>query len=63
MRRDQKGMLGELKFVDSKGDVLVQLADMACGAIAYSYNRTDRLESDIYLRLLRRWVRNIWPFK
>lgn len=63
LRQGNHGMLAKLKFADSKQDVLIQLADMACGAIAYTYNRSDRLESDAYLKMLGRRVMNIWPFK
>lgn len=63
LRQGNHGMLAKLKFADSKKDVLIQLADMACGAIAYSYNRSDRLESDTYLKMLGRRVVSIWHFK
>ncbi len=63
LRRDQDGMVSKLTFVDSKSDFLIQLADMCCSAIAYSYNRADKLESDIYLKLLGERVKNIWDFE
>lgn len=63
LRRGQDGMLNKLKFANSKTDVLVQLADMTCSAIAYSYNRSDRLESDTYMKLLGKRIKNIWEFQ
>ncbi len=63
LRQGQDGMLNKLKFANSKTDVLVQLADMTCSAIAYSYNRSDRLESDTYVRLLGKRIKNIWEFQ
>lgn len=63
LRRDQEGMVNKLKFADSKNDYLIQLADMCCSAIAYSYNRSDRLESDTYVKILGKRIENIWEFK
>lgn len=63
LRQGNHGMLTKLKFCDSKSDVLIQLADMACGAIAYSYNRADKLESGTYKKMLGKRIKNIWMFK
>jgi Protein of unknown function (DUF3800) len=52
LRQGQDGMVHSLKFVDSKKDVLIQLADMACGAIAKEYR----------MRLGKR-IKNIWKFQ
>ncbi len=43
-----------------KNDYLIQLADMCCSAIAYSYNRSDRLESDTYVKIRGTRIKNIW---
>lgn len=63
LRRGRDGMIAKLKFANSKNDYLVQLADMACGAIAYSYNRSDKLEADTYRKMLGKRIINIWEFK
>jgi len=63
LRRGQDGMVSKLKFSNSKTDYLVQLADMCCSAIAYSYNRSDKLNADVYITLLGRRIQNIWDFK
>ncbi len=63
LRQGNHQMIAKLKFVDSKKDVLIQLADMACGAIAYSCNRGDRLESDLYKKMLGKRIKNLWKFK
>jgi hypothetical protein len=63
LRRGQDGMLNKLKFANSKNDFLIQLADMCCSAIAYSYNRADRLESDTYVQLLGKRIKNTWEFE
>lgn len=63
LRTGQDGMMNKLKFADSKNDFLIQLSDMCCSAIAYSYNRHDRLQSDSYVKLLGGRVKNIWEFQ
>ncbi len=63
LRRGQDGMVNKLKFANSKTDYLVQLADMCCGAIAYSYNRGDKLNADTYIKLLGKRIKNIWEFE
>jgi len=63
LRRDQDGMVSKLKFANSKTDFLVQLADMCCSAIAYSYNRRDKMNADVYINLLGKRIKNIWDFE
>ena len=63
LRRGQDGMVSKLKFANSRTDHLVQLADMCCSAIAYSYNRGDKLNADVYTKLLGKRIKNIWDFE
>lgn len=63
LRHENHGMITNLKFCDSRSDVLIQLADMACGAIAYRYNKSNRLDSDIFIKLLGKRLKNLWEFK
>lgn len=50
-----------LKFVDSKQNILIQLADMVAGSIAAYYKEKDKK----FLGLLKRKrrIQNIWEFK
>lgn len=63
LRQGQDGMVESLKFVDSKKDVLIQLADMVCGAVAYEQNRQDILNAGEYRICLGKRIKNIWKFK
>lgn len=45
-------LIDKLKFVDSKGDQLIQLADMVAGAIRRSHDYT-RFDQDVYREVLR----------
>ena len=52
------GALKKLTFVNSKGDNLIQLADMLAGSIARKYNPRHRDPS--YLNPLNARIANIW---
>lgn len=56
------GVIKDMKFVNSKNDNLVQLADMIAGSILRNTqaNKTDR---DIYNGVVRKRVEDIWYFK
>lgn len=53
----------KFKFVDSKKDSLIQLADMVVGAIARSYSE-QRKDAQYWLDMLKkeRKIKNIWAF-
>lgn len=63
-RQLPKKKIAKFKFVDSKTDNLVQLADMCAGAILRSY-RHDGKDNKRWLHALRRAGRidDIWPFR
>ena len=50
----------DLKFVDSKRDVLIQLADMVAGAIYKSYY-TDN-DKDLYKGIISKRIEDEWIF-
>lgn len=50
----------KIKHVDSRTDMLIQLADMVAGAIRRSYG--DKSDAMDYLNIIRDKV-SIWPFK
>jgi len=58
------GSMKKFQMKDSQHDPLLQLADMAAGAIARSY-RTDRKEADRWRTALRKAGKldNVWEFK
>lgn len=51
----------DVRFKDSKSDVLVQLADMCAGAIARSY-RKDRAERERWRKMLAPRIDDVWEF-
>jgi len=50
------------KFVDSKGNVLIQLADMIAGSIRRSYDK-DRKDKDLYKTIFKKHIEDEWNFK
>lgn len=54
------GVIKKFRFVDSKKDNLIQLADMVAGAIAKSYQ--NHKEGDRWTQLLDKRIENIWEF-
>lgn len=60
-RKLQEGQIDKFKFVDSKGDHLIQLADMLSGTIYRSFI-PDKQDSS-YLSIIRSRIENIWEYK
>lgn len=59
--KEQK-IVQNLKFRDSKSDVLVQLADMIAGSINRTFDK-DKADSDIYWSIIKRKCEDLWVFK
>lgn len=60
-REHQEGQFLDISFGNSKSNVLIQLADMFAGAIRISFEeRTDR---DIYKKIVKNRIKNIWSFQ
>ncbi|HEX7871653.1 MAG TPA: DUF3800 domain-containing protein [Sphingobium sp.] len=62
LKKHANGGIKSVKFADSRRDSLVQLADMAVGAIARSY-RSDRKNADRWRKQLGKRLQNVWEFK
>lgn len=66
LRRNQnqgsKTVMKNLKFRDSRKDVLIQLADMVAGAIRRSYDLT-KSDHKIYKKILKKRVEDEWNFQ
>jgi hypothetical protein len=61
VRKKSGGAIIKLKFVDSKKDNLIQLADMVAGSIHRAY-RDDHRNNPTYLQLLRPRIQDLWEF-
>ena len=57
------GKVKDIKFVDSRSDNLIQLADMCAGAIARSYKIGTRTQCDRWRRTLRPAIEDVWEFR
>lgn len=58
----QTRVMRDCKFLDSKQNVLIQMADMVAGSIHRSYQaeKSDRL---IYRRIIRKHIEDEWKFR
>lgn len=52
----------KLQFVDSKSNVLIQLADMIAGAIHRKY-QTDKTDAKDYVSAIKRRIEDLWDFR
>ena len=59
--KDRK-ILQNCKLVDSKSDVLIQMADMVAGAIHRSYQK-DKADSVIYKKIIEKYIQDEWNFR
>lgn len=55
-------IIKDMKFVNSKSDSLIQLADMVAGSILRSTQK-DKSDSADYLKAIRKRIEDIWYFK
>lgn len=63
LRRElERGKVASLKFVDSKGDNLIQLADMCAGAILRARRTDDRKDAQ-WIRMLQPRIEDVWDFR
>jgi hypothetical protein len=54
--------IGKVKFVDSRTNVLIQLADLVAGSILRTY-QTEKSDSDKYIKILKPRIEDIWKFR
>ena len=62
LNKADKGMVKNLRFRDSKRDVLIQMADMVAGAISRTFQK-DKTDCKIYWDVIKKKKEDIWVFK
>ena len=55
-------IIKNMRFVNSKGDNLIQLADMVAGSILRT-TQQDKTDNQVYLKIIKKRVEDIWYFK
>ncbi len=55
-------VINDMKFVNSKNDNLIQLADMVAGSILRS-TQSNKTDKDEYLKVIKKRIEDIWYFK
>jgi hypothetical protein len=62
LNSNQRRIMKDCKLIDSKDNVLIQLADMLAGAIYRSYQK-DKTDHLIYKRIIHKHIEDEWKFK
>lgn len=62
LNSETKKVMKNLRFIDSKKDVLIQLADMVAGTIRTSFAGKQE-NSKNYLKVLKKRMDDLWEFK
>jgi len=62
LNSDQRKVMKDCKLIDSKSNVLVQMADMIAGAVRRSYE-LDKTDSDLYKEIIKKHIEDEWQFK
>lgn len=57
---EKSDIIKDIKFRDSRKDVLIQLADMVAGAVNRSFN--EKPDASVYRKIIKRREDNVWPF-
>ncbi len=57
------GTIKNLKFCDSKNDVLIQLADMIVSAYSRPYNNPEKQDAFKWRNMIESRIENTWNFK
>lgn len=61
LNSNQKCIMKNCKLIDSKTNVLIQLADMVAGSINRSYNQT-KTSKDLYKKIIAKHIKDEWRF-
>ena len=62
LNSSERKILLNCKLIDSKNDVLIQMADMIAGTIHRSYQK-DKEDRDIYKNIIKKRIEDEWQFK
>ena len=62
LNSSQKKVMKNMRLVDSKKNVLIQMADMIAGAIRRSYDKSKKNNKD-YRKIISKNIEDCWEFK
>jgi len=62
LRRQQKKIMKNCQLINSKNNVLIQMADMIAGSIRRSYDK-DKKDSMLYKTIIKKHIEDEWRFK
>lgn len=62
LNSEQRKIMKDCKLVDSRENVLIQMADMIAGSIRRSYD-TRKTDHKKYKGIIAKHIKDEWPFK
>lgn len=62
LNNNEKRILLNCKMIDSRTDVLIQMADMIAGAIHRSYQK-DKADRNVYKSIIKKRIEDEWRFR
>lgn len=62
LNSDNRKIMHNCRMVDSKGNVLVQLADMIAGSINRAQNKKKQ-DYNVYRSIIKKHIEDEWPFR
>ena len=62
LNNQEKSIMKNCKMVDSKSNVLIQMADMIAGSINRSCN-PDKKDKNVYKKIIQKHIEDEWPFR
>jgi len=62
LNNQEKSIMKNCKMVDSKSNVLIQIADMIAGSINRSCN-PDKKDKNVYKKIIQKHIEDEWPFR
>lgn len=62
LNSQHKCIIKNCKLVDSRGNVLIQMADMIAGSIRRSYDK-DKNDGSVYKTIIKKHIEDEWPFR
>ncbi|OGK40454.1 hypothetical protein A3F34_03130 [Candidatus Roizmanbacteria bacterium RIFCSPHIGHO2_12_FULL_44_10] len=62
LNQPAKKVVKNLQLVDSKNNILIQMADMVAGAIHRSYDK-EKTDASVYRKIINKKIKDCWEFK
>jgi len=62
LNSQERNVMKDCKLIDSKGNVLIQMADMVAGSVRRAYE-VEKTDSQVYKGIIRKHIQDEWKFR